>query len=144
MPASELSPRQLRQLARLDRRVALGRTRFAVLGLKAGALGGIGWTIFMYCFAPGFGRQGPLPPAGDEAHALLQQVTSGLAQLFGPLLAIGLVATVLFGVGFAFFAWSRAWPLLLGQQAMLLRRAIASGQVAARPAASPRTATTPR
>jgi hypothetical protein len=137
-----LTERELRRLAKLDRRLARGRLRFGLLGFQAGALGGIGWTVLMRLFAPGFGTGQPSAPSADAAHPLLEQAVYGLSQSIGPLFAIGLVAAALFGVGFGFFAWSRAWPLLVNRHAFLASNAIAAGQY--RPAVPPPSRGAPR
>jgi hypothetical protein len=136
MQLPQLTPRELRQLAKLDRRLSAGRLRFGMVGLLAGALGGIGWTVLMRLFAPGFGAGAPSSPGADSARPLLEQAVWTLSSLVGPLLAIGLVAAVLFGVGFGFFAWARAWPMMVGIHARLAARAVACGQF--RPAFTPR------
>lgn len=127
MNTEALTPRKLKRLARIDRRLSAGRLRFAVSGAGAGFVGGLCWVALMALMAPGFGRSLGAP-TGSDTHPQLAQVFYWLATHVGPLPAIGLIAGTLFGAAFALFSYGAAWRLLVNNHAALASRAIAAGQ----------------
>ena len=124
-----LTDRELRRLAKMDRRLSRGRWRFALIGLVIGFLGGLGWVVAMWLLAPGFGRNLHVTaPTGNEKHAALEQIYYWLAIHFGPMPAICLLAGGMFGLPFGAFTYGKAWRLLVHNHAALASRARAYGQ----------------
>jgi hypothetical protein len=129
METKPLSDRELKQLAKMDRRLSRGRLRFGLFGLCAGVVGGLGWVVLMWLMAPGFGRNWHItPPTGNEKHAVLEQIFYWLALHFGPIPALCILAGGMFGLMFAAFTYGLAWRLLVMNHANLARRALANRQ----------------
>lgn len=129
MQAKPLSERELRRLAKIDRRLLQGRLRFGLFGLLIGVAGGLGWVAMMWLAAPGFGTNMRVSaPSGREAHALLEQIFYWLAVHFGPVIAICVLAAGMFGALGLGLTFGLTWRLMVGNHADLAARALACRQ----------------
>jgi hypothetical protein len=129
MTEKPLTDRELKRLAKMDRRLKRGRLRFGLFGLTTGFLGGLGWVAIMALMLPGFaGNMHFKPPTGDEQHAVLEQILYTLSLHFGPLVAICLVAGGMFGLLSGALSFGVAWRQMVKNHADLAQRALAFGQ----------------
>jgi len=129
MEPKPLTERELKRLAKLDRKLSRGRLRFGLFGLAIGVAGGLGWVVMMWLAAPGFGSNIRVSaPTGREAHALLEQIFYWLATHFGPVAAICLLAAGMFGAMGAGLTFGVAWRLMVQNHADLCARAAAFKQ----------------
>lgn len=129
METEPLTERELKRLAKMDRKLARGRLRFGLFGAGIGFLGGLAWVLLMWLMLPGFGSNMHVAvPTGREAHPVLEQVFYWLAIHFGAVPAICILAGSLFGGGFGLLSLGALWRVLVKNHAALARRAIACAQ----------------
>jgi len=128
MNAKPLSERELKRLAKIDRKLLGGRLRFGLFGLFIGICGGLAWAAMMGVLTTGSSGFHLTAPGPDAAHPGLEQVIYWLAARFGPAAAITIAAAGMFGALGGGLSFGLAWPLLVQNHADLAARAIACKQ----------------
>lgn len=129
MELKPLTERELKRLAKIDRRLLRGRFRFGLFGLLIGICGGMSWVVMMWIAAPGFGSNMHIAaPTGREAHPMLEQIFYWLAMHFGPVIAICVLAGGMFGAMGGALTFGPAWRLMVRNHADLCVRAAAFKQ----------------
>jgi len=128
MNVNPLNERELKRLAKMDRKLSRGFLAFGLIATAIGVLGGLAWVGLMLLAAPGFGQHMNLrAPTGNEQHAMLEQTMYWLVTHLGALPGICVMAGGMFGA-MAGGLSVVLWPLLVSNHTELARRALAHGQ----------------
>lgn len=128
MNVNPLNERELKRLAKMDRKLSRGYLRFGLMATAIGVLGGLAWVALMLLMAPGFGQHMNIrAPTGNEQHAALEQILYWLVTHLGALPGISVLAAGMFGA-MAGGMSVVVWPLLVNNHTELARRAIAHAQ----------------